>query len=280
MLVVASLPLLAGCGPFGEKPAATLDGHSIPMADFNARVTLYEYLNKKQQAGANIPAALQVPAGKARQQVADLAVTELVDEQLINDDVQRRHIPVTEDEVSADVAAARSLFPSQADFDKALRDYGYTPDQLRQQVRARVTEVKLENAMAAERAAAALTLVKGGTEFAKVVAALSDYAAGGPAGEVTLTGQQLTSLDAQVKPELDKLTPGEVSTTVVRGANGFYIFKLLARDAGSVKFDMVYVYGPGPSRYRRTQRPGWFSKHIGDLEAKAHIHYNVGSRAG
>lgn len=277
---VAGAGLLAGCGPFGEKPAATLDGHTISMADFNARVRLYEYLNQKQQAGAAVPADLQVPAAKALQQVADVAIGELVDEQLIQDDLARRHLSVTEDEVSADLAAARSLFQRQSDFDKALADYGYTQDLLRRHLRARLTEVKLENAMAAERAAAALTLVKAGKDFAQVVAALSDYAAGGPSGEVNLTAQQIGELDAQVKPSLDALAPGQTSTAVARGSNGFYLFKLVARDADSVKFDMVYVYGPGAARYRRTQRPGWFSKHLSSLEAGAHVHYNVGSHAG
>lgn len=275
--------LLAGCGvQMPWTPAASMDGASISMADYQARLKLLRYLHDKQVLGdTGRPApSPNTTAGHADElKLEDEAVAALVDETLISQEATRRHLGVSEAEVQAQVDSARKLFATQADFDKALNDYGYTADQLRAQLRARITEVKVENSLAADRAAKVVAALKGGATFASVVKTYSDLKSTSPDGELDLNPNAQTSIDAKVKPAIDALTPGQ-TTAAVQGVNGYYVARLVSRTADELRVDVVYVFAPDALHYRTQDRPAWFVSFLSGLEKSAHVHYNVGSRAG
>jgi parvulin-like peptidyl-prolyl isomerase len=264
------------------KPAASFNGHQISMSDYQVRLKLYQHLYDAQRKGTASPQpALDSPAGrKSELSLEDRAVKDLVDEELIREDAADNKVSVSDSEVQAEVDNFKKQVKTEADFQKFLNDYGYTLDLIRQQIRARLIEVKLENKLAVDRVKQALEKLQKGSGIAEVAAALSDDPSSkDKGGEIKLTPENLKSLDAAVRPVLDALQPGETSKDAVRGVNGYYIFKLLGRDDTGVTMDVVYVYAPDKDHYRLQQRPAWFSTRIVDLENKAHIKYNVGSHA-
>jgi hypothetical protein len=293
LLLTAALGL-AGCSlPFGQSTAATFDGHTISSADYQARLSLYQALYKKQAASAAAgqqPPALDTAAGKANEsKLEDDAIQSLVDEQLIRDEAAKEGLSVSDKEVNDDVAAARHQFDQSNQaavtagqkaqtFDDYLKGFGYDLGSLKVQIHARLLEQKLENKLATTRANQALALLKGGTDIAQVAKQFSDDTnAASTGGMVTLSPTQLGQVDAAVKPALDALQPGGVSTDLVRGVNGFYLLKLISRDDAGVKANVVYIYAPQAAYYRTSQRPAWFISFVTDLEKKAHIKYQVGS---
>ena len=285
---------LAGCAlPFSQSDAATFDGHTISMADYQSRLTLYQFLYKRQAATAAAgqqPPALDTPAGKANEaKLEDDAIQSLVDEQLIRDEAAKDGLSVSDKEVADDVTAARHQFDQQNQtaitqgqqsqtFTQYLKGFGYDLASLELQIHARLLEQKLENKLATVRANQALAALRGGTDISQVAKQYSDdNTAAQNGGLVTLTPAQLGQIDPAVKPALDALQPGATTADLVRGVNGFYLLKLVSRDDTGVKANVVYIYAPQAAYYRTSQRPAWFIAFVTDLEKKAHIKYKVGS---
>jgi hypothetical protein len=283
-LLALSLLTTACAGPtlpFGEKPAATFDGGQVSMAAYQVRLKLYQHLydrNRTTTPGTPAP-ALDSTAGHAQEvRIEDRAAADLVDEALLSQDASRNHLSITEKDIDGEMSAAKTLAGGDAAFQKFLNDYGYDVNTMRQQLRARLTEVRLENKLAADRIDAAVAMLKTGAAFTDVAKKYSDdpqSAATG--GELSLTTDQLKNLDPEVLPALSGLKPGDQTTAPVHATNGWYLFKLLTRDTGGIKVDVVYVFAPDAAHYRVQQRPQWFSTHLSDLEKNAHIKYNVGS---
>jgi parvulin-like peptidyl-prolyl isomerase len=268
--------------PLIGKPAASFDGHSISVADYQTRLKLYQKLyDTQRKTSASPQPTLDSPAGrKSELSLEDRAVRDLVDEQLVRDDADRNKVSISDAEVQTEVDNFRKQVKTEADFQKFLNDYGYTLDLIKQQIRARLIEVKLENKLATARTDQALASLQKGTAFADVAKQLSDDASSkDKGGEIKLTADNLANLDTAVKPAIDAMQPGDTSKQAIRGVNGFYIFKLVSRDAAGLTLDVVYINAPDKDHYRLTARPDWFTAHITDLEGKAHIKYYVGSHA-
>lgn len=279
--------------PLIGKPAAAMDGHTISMSDYRTRVQVLksEYNLRRQQSPDRYP-ALDSQAGKTNQaQLEDQAIKGLVDEQLLLDAAARDGIKISDDDVNKNIDNARANYEAQArqdlsqgkrdpSFNDSLKQQGYTLDRLHDEIRARLAEQRLENRLAQQRAQAALARLKSGSDFGAVAATYTDdRASAAKGGELTLDQSQLAQVDARVRPALDALQPGSVSSDLVRGVNGYYLFKLASRDDSGIKGAMVYVIAPEANVYGTKLRPQWFLDHIADLEKKAHLHYYVGSRA-
>jgi len=217
----------------------------------------------------------------------------MVDEVLIRDEADKLHITVSEDELNQAIDSARSGYEKESEQAKArgqqvqsyqafIASFGYTQESLREALRRRSYEQKLENKLAKGRAVAALAALRAGMDITAVARKWSDDPASAPnGGEATYLQDQLKQLDASVRPALDALQPGQVSHDLTRGVKGWFLFKVLARDDDkSLRFDAVQITAPDLKYYDITNRPQWFKDHLAELEKNAHVHYNVGSRAG
>ena len=165
------------------------------------------------------------------------------------------------------------------DFNTFLRNEGYDVDKLRESVRHILVEQKVERRMAQNRADSALRALRSGTSITDLARQYSDLTSGSSGGEESIDSSQLASGDPRLQPVLNLLQPGDTTRSVVQGANGFYLFKLLTRDENGITADIVFVSAPEANLYTPKFRPQWFSDFVRGLEGNAHLKYNVGSKA-
>jgi hypothetical protein len=276
--------------PFISKPAAKWDGGQVGMSDYQDRVKQQEFLDQKtrQLQGLTPTPSSDRNAALRRE---DKVVQDLVDEALIKDEDGKRHINVQDSEVATIFNETRDAYNRQAvtsnqqgnplpNFEDYLKSFGYNLDTFKTELRSRLHEQKLENALALGRAENALAALGTGTNFATVATKWSDDTGTvAKGGEARFTAQELQQMDQSVRPSLDALQPNQTSSQPARGTLGYFIFKVLARDAAGVTFDIIQVTAPDFQHYRKTERAIWFQDFITQLEKKVKVQYLVGSRA-
>ncbi|MHB8507108.1 MAG: peptidylprolyl isomerase [Candidatus Dormibacteria bacterium] len=279
---IAMVLALAGCStqdlPLLGHPAASMDGHTISMSDYDARLNLYKVLRLRQdaQGGARLPDLESAAGHSDKLRLEDKAVGDLVEEAILHDEAERRKLAVTEADVTLQVDRARALFKSDAEFQKGLKDYGYDLSGLRQQLHARLVEIRVVDSIAQDRVYTALKDLAGGKAFADVARVWSDFS-GDP--EVSLTPEQQAKLDPAAVPAITALQPGDTSKVPVRGVNGYFIFHLVSRDTATTRLQLLYVSAPDAAHYRAGMRPKWFVTFLSGMVKKVHVKYYVGSRA-
>jgi uncharacterized protein YkwD len=299
-LLLAAVLGLAGCStddwPVIGKSAASFDGGSIKMADYQLRLKVLQENYKKQtqsQGEVKFP-SLDSPAGRSNESTLETeSVQDLVDAVLVQREAQKRGINVTEDDINAQVDPFRKNYDAQAATERAqgkstksfndyLNSLGYSLDRLREEVRSRLYEQRLEDKLAQGRKTAALNGLKANQDISAVAKQYSDDAASaGSGGVLSLHGKDLANVPA-LKPAIDALQqPAASSTDFVRADDGFYYFKLTSRDSATdvIKMQYIYIYDPKPELYSTTRRPKWLMDLIGQLEKDAHVKYHVGSKA-
>jgi predicted chitinase len=292
--------VLAACStddwPVIGKTAASFDGGSIKMADYKLRLNVLQENYKKQtlsQGEVKFP-SLDSPAGRSNETGLETeSVQDLVDAVLVQREAQKRGINVTEDDINAQVDPFRKNYDTQAATERAqgqstksfndyLNSLGYSLDRLRDEVRSRLYEQRLEDKLAQGRKTLALSALKANQDISAVSKKYSDDAASaGGGGVLSLRGKDLVNVPT-LKPAIDALQqPGATSPDFVRADDGFYYFKLTSRDAATDKIDMqyIYIYDPKPELYSTTRRPKWLLDLIAQMEKDAHVKYHVGSKA-
>jgi parvulin-like peptidyl-prolyl isomerase len=262
------------------------------MADYQLRPKVLQenYRMQKQAQGEVKFPSLDGPAGRNNEVILETeAVQDLVDAALIVRQAQQRGISVSEDDINKSVDPFRTNYNTLAaqqtqagkptpTFNDYLNSLGFSLDQLRQQVRSRILEQRLEDKMALQREAAALAALQKGTDISEVAKKYSDDTTSASSGGVlALKTTDIVNVP-QLKPALDPL-PGQSSTDFVRVDDGHYYFKLTSRDATTTKMQYVYIYDPKPELYTAAKREKWFIDSITSWEQQAHVKYNVGSRA-
>jgi hypothetical protein len=293
-LVAAAVLSLASCTtddlPLIGKPAARMDGHTISMSDYQTRLRLLrdEYNAKRNKTPSQYP-ALDSDKGKLNENaLAQQAIKDLADQQVILDDAGRHGIAVSDDDVNKDVDNARKDYEFQVSqaklqggqsaptFNDYLKKEGVSIDQVRDQARARLAEQRLENQLAKKRATEALGQIKSGKDLVEVAKTYSDEKGSDRGSELTLRAADLdTGSLAQVKSVLQQLQPGQTSQSLTHANDGFYIFKMDARDGNDLRIRYVLVRAPDPDYYHTDQRPQWFADYVMGLERGAHVHYYV-----
>jgi len=280
--VAASLSACDAQLPFTSSSAVTWNGGSISMQAYQDRLKLQEFLDRKTATTTPPPATS--PQGKAEElQRQDRVAEDMADELLMEAEDQRRHIMPSDSDVAKLFDVTKSSYQptsGAATFDNYLELYGYTEDTFRTELKHRLAEQKLENALAAQRVASALADLKAGKDFGAVAKTWSDdegTAVNG--GQAHFSPQALQVMDPNVRPGLDGLQPGQQSTQAARGTNGYYLFKVISRDANGVTFLVVQVTAPVIEAYRKSGRPQWFRDYISKLEKDAGVKYHVGSHA-
>ncbi len=130
---VAILGLFAfgavGCGLFAKK-AATVNGSPIYMSDVNVQLD--------RVASQHKTAAQKKTFEQQKKQITSQIVDLLIDEEIYIQQADKMGIKVTDAQVETEVNKTIKRFPSQKDFDKALKDAGMTMADLRKYTKTRL----------------------------------------------------------------------------------------------------------------------------------------------
>ncbi len=281
LLLVVSVTLSACTAPgvslpFSEPAAAVVDGHSIPMKAYQARLQV----SRHRDPFAGIPEAIPSPA--PAQRLEDFTIEQLVREEIIRQEAEKRGITVDDKAVQARIAALRSKSGTST-FNAALSRNGFTAESFSAYQRALLTEVALMRAMAGDRARSAAGELKSGATFASVAARWSDdtgtFARGGDAGWLRPVDIPELPLTAAV----EALATGAVSG-IVPTNRGFTIATVLERRNDQVHLAVILVLAPSVDLSSPQGTPAWFTKFLEDRESALRrdgkIGLKVGSRAG
>ncbi len=273
---------LSGCTapgvslPFSEPAAAVVDGHTISMKAYQARLDV----SRHRDPFAGIPEAIPSPAPAQRLQA--FTIEQLVREEIVRQEAEKRGIGVSDHALQSRIDALKAR-SGTAPFTAALQRNGFTSDSFRAYQRALVIEVTLLHAMAKDRADQAARELKAGQAFASVAARWSDdtgtYARGGDAGWLRPAEIPESALAAAVQ----SLEAGSV-TGIVPTNRGYAIATVLERRNDQVHLAVILVLAPAVDLYSPQGTPSWFTKFIDDREAAlrraGRIDIKVGSRAG
>src|SRR5207244_10768581 len=187
-----------------EPAAAVVDGHEISMKAYQARLQV----SRHRDSYPGIPEAIPSPA--PAQRLEDFTIEQLVREEIVRQEAEKRGITVGDKVVQARIAALRSKAGASA-FNAALSRNGFTAESFGAYQRALLTEVALIHAMGGDRARSAAGELKSGATFASVAARWSDdtgtFARGGDAGWLRPAEIPEPPLAAAV----ESLSPGGVS---------------------------------------------------------------------
>jgi parvulin-like peptidyl-prolyl isomerase len=262
--------------PFSEPAAAIVDGQSIPMKAYQARLAV----SRHRDPFAGIPEAVPSPAPSQR--LEDFTIEQLVREEIIRQLASRRGITIADGAVSARIASLRSSAGASA-FNAALSRNGFTNESFAAYERALLAEVALLHAMARDRVRSAAQELKNGQPFAGVVARWSDdqgtSTRGGDAGWL----RPADIPEAPLATAVAGLDPGEV-TPVVETSRGFTIASVLDRRNDQVHLAVLLVLAPSVELFSPQGTPPWFISAIDERESALRrdgkIAIKVGSHAG
>ena len=262
--------------PFSEPAAAVVDGHSIPMKAYQARLQV----SRHRDPFNGIPEAIPSPAPSQRLQ--DFTIEQLVREEIVRQEAEKRGITVEDHAVQARLDALRSKAGTSA-FNAALSRNGFTAESFGAYQRAPLTVVALIHAMAGDRARSAAGELKSGATFASVAARWSDdtgtFARGGDAGWLRPADIPEPPLAAAV----ESLATGAVSG-IVQTNRGFTIATVLERRNDQVHLALILVLAPSVDLYSPQGTGAWFTKFLDDRESTLRragkVVFKVGSNAG
>jgi parvulin-like peptidyl-prolyl isomerase len=279
LLVIGALSACTAPGvslPFSEPAAAVVDGHTISMKAYQARLEV----SRHRDPFAGIPEAIPSPAPTQRLQT--FTIEQLVHEELVRQEADKRGIRVDDRAVDSRVKTLTTQAGATS-FDAALKRNGFTSDSFRSYQRALLTEVALLHAMAKDRADTAARELTGGQAFAAVAARWSDdsgtYTRGGDAGWLRPAEIPQAPLAAAVQ----SLTAGSV-TGIIATNRGYVIATVLERRTDQVHLAVILVLAPTVDLYSPQGTPSWFTKFIDDRETAlrraGRIELKVGNAGG
>lgn len=260
--------------PFQEPAAAVVDGQSISMKAYQARLEVSRHRDPL--------AGLTTPSPPPVQRLEDFTIQQLIREAIIRQEAERRKIHVPDSQVDSRVVRLRGSAGAAA-FDAALARNGFTAASFRDYQRAFLTEVALVKAMAHDRIAQAADGLKHGGSFIAAASQWSDDTGtrfrGGDAGWLKPADLPEANLAAAVQP----LANGG-QTAVVSTSRGFVIATVLDRREEQVHLAVILVLAPDADLYSVESRPPWFEQWVQDrrlsLEHDGRIQVRVGSNAG
>jgi hypothetical protein len=271
----------AGCGPkivvpFLEPGAAVVDGHDVPMRVYRERLEV----SRHRDPLAGIEAA--VPSPLPAQRLEDFTIDQLVREEIVRQEAERRGIKISDRAVDARIATLRSQAGAEA-FEAAVRRNGFTSESFKGFERALLAEVALVKVMARERVRAVEEALRSGRSFASVAGQWSDdsgtAAKGGDIGWIVPGELPERELAAAVKT-LD--SGGQPST--IETARGYVADAVLERRGEEVHLAVIVILAPAIDLYSAESRPSWFDRWVSirreSLVSDGRIQFRVGSRSG
>jgi parvulin-like peptidyl-prolyl isomerase len=279
-LVGAALALVA-CSPtvpqpFAEPAAAVVDGHPISVRAYQARLEVSRH--RDPLAGLTTSDPSPPPA----QRLEDFTIQQLIREEIIRREAERRQIRVSDSQVDGRIAQLRSRAGGSV-FDAALARNGFTAASFRDYQRAFLTEVAVVKATAHERVASAAVALSQGSSFIAEASQWSDDTGtrfrGGDAGWLKPSDLPEASLANAIQPLAKGGQTGIVSTS-----RGFVIANVLDRQGEQIHLAVILVLAPDADRYTIESRPPWFEQWVQDrrqsLNRDGRIQVRVGSHAG
>lgn len=273
--------VLWGCSPpavttpFSEPAAAAVDGHAISQTAYRQRLEV----SRHRDPFLGIPEA--APSPLPAQRLEDFTVEQLIREEIIRQEADRRGLTVSDQAVQARIDRLRSHV-GDSTFVAALDRNGFTADSFKSYERALLTEVALVEAMAKDRIRWAAQELKKGEAFASVAARWSDDpGASARNGEVGW----LRPADLPERPlatAVESLATGS-SSDIVRTDRGFTIATVLGRQNDQLHLAIILVLAPTVDLVSPQGTPSWFTKFVADREAALRrdgkLEVKVGSHA-
>lgn len=262
--------------PFSEPAAAVVDGHTISMKAYQARLEV----SRHRDPFSGIPEAIPSPA--PAQRLETFTIEQLVREEIVRQEAEKRGISVSNGALDSRITTLKARAGTTS-FNAALQRNGFTSGSLRSYQRALLVEVALLHAMAKDRADSAARELNAGQTFASVAARWSDdsgtYTRGGDAGWLRPADVPEAPLAAAVQ----SLATGGV-TGIIPTNRGYTIASVLERRSDQVHLAVIVVLAPAVDLYSPQGTPSWFTKFIDDREAAlrraGRIELKVGARAG
>jgi len=239
--------------PFSEPAAAVVDGHSIPMKAYQARLQV----SRHRDPFNGVPEAIPSPAPSKR--LEDFTIDQLVREEIVRQEAEKRGITIDDRAVQGRIDGLRSKDGPSA-FNAALSRNGFTAESFG------AYEVSLIRAMAGDRARSAAGELKSGATFASVAARWSDdtgtFARGGDAGWL----RPAEIPEPPLAKAVGSLTTGAVSG-IVQTNRGFTIASVLERRNDQVHLAVILVLAPSIDLYSPQGTGAWFTKFVDDRES-------------
>jgi hypothetical protein len=257
--VVATTQVLGrGSSTPPRGPVAQVGGTAIPAALFDLR--MQSALTAIRQAGgAPEPGDTAYPAFLAG--VRRRVMESLIVDQVIAQEAGFRRLAASAADVAAEVAADARSAGGEDRLEKQLSEAGGGLDQLRDAIRSRLDEQRLEDLFASKRAADVESRLAAGAAFETLASQLSDdeqsRSRGGDLGTLNLA--QLSASDASFVAAVKAAPAGRVSDPI-RDDAGYEILRLDAQTATTRSLHRILVAAPRP--YTVRERPSWFAAAI------------------
>jgi len=257
--VIASTQILGRTSaPAPQGPVAEVAGTRIPAALFDTRLTS-ALTAIRQAGGAPQPgdrAYAAFLAGVRRRVLESLIVDEVVAQE-----AAYRGLAATDAQVAAEVAGDARLAGGDDQLRKQLAEAGGSLDQLRDEIRSRMNEQRLEDLFASQRAADIGSRLAGGLAFETAARQMSDDEQsrdrGGDLGALNLA--QLGGSNASFAAAVRSAPAGRVSAPI-RDDAGYEILRLDAQTSTTRSLHRILVAAPRP--YTVRERPAWFAEGI------------------
>ncbi len=239
--------LLAACGSTpsptpSPQPVARVGNQSIPRSLFDLR--LASALTAIQQGGGPQKGSSGYDAMLTKLRASVLK--SLIIDSVIGQEATFRHIAATDAEVQTQVDADTRNAGGIDALKKQLSEAGGSLEQLRDEIRSRINEQRLEDQFAKQRADAVLQRLVAGEDFATLAKQVSDDdSTRDKGGDMGLLGD--TQLDQDGKPFADAvraLPAGKLVAAPVRDQAGYEIVRVDAAGASGHAVHRILVAAP------------------------------------
>jgi parvulin-like peptidyl-prolyl isomerase len=239
-------------------PVAEVAGAGVPAALFDIRVSS-ALTAIRQAGGAPQPGDTAYPAFLAG--VRRRVMESLIIDQVIAQEAGYRHRAAGDADVAAELAADARAAGGDDQLRRQLTEAGGSLDQLRDAIRSRLNEERLEDLFASQRAADVEARLAAGAPFETLAQQLSDDEGsrpkGGDLGALNLA--QLSASDAGFVAAVRAAPVGRVSDPN-RDDAGYEILRLDGQTTTSRSLHRILVAAPRP--YTVRERPAWFAAAI------------------
>jgi len=268
--LAAAALLLAACGsstgssPAPQGPVARVGKQAIPRSLFDLRMN--SVLTAAQQAGAPQPGSSGYNA--MLDELRASVLKSLIIDSVIAQEAAYRHVAISDADVQKEVDADAQTAGGMQALQTQLAEAGGSLDQLRDEIRSRLDEQRLEDVFARDRAQQVLQQIAAGGDFAAIARQVSDDDGtrdkGGDMGVQTTA--QLTAADAAFATAVRALKPGQLVSAPLRDQAGYEIIRVDSVSAQGYAVHRILV--AAPKTYTVKERPDWFLQSILDAIAQ------------
>lgn len=270
LAALALAALLGACGsgsgpsPSPSGPVAQVGKQTIPRSLFDLR--LNTALVSVEQGGGPSPGTSGYNS-MLSQLRADVLKSLIIDS-IIEQEAEFRHIAASDGDVQNEVNQDVKDAGGQSQLETQLAEAGGSLDQLRDAVRSRINEQRLENQFAQQRADAILQQLQGGADFATLAKQLSDDETSGPKGGDmgVMSSASLDGGDKTFAAAVRALKAGQTVSQPVRDVAGYEIVRVDAVTAAGWAVHRILV--AAPQTYTVKERPAWFEQSLVDALAQ------------